>query len=167
MDALYSIMQGLESRLGGGEGVEGIYGSITAAGMHKVLECMRHNCGLGKQSTVIDIGAGLGRPLLHALLIHEVAHGYGVELDRVKITSLEPGSHAYSFWEGVPRSGKQAFGRLFRQARTTKAVAVVQRAIRGQAPEAAMAELGFGPLLLIKAFPVNMSGEGQAPDEGC
>lgn len=39
-----------------------------------------------------------------------------------------------------------------------QAVAVVQRAMRGQTPEAVMAELGFGPLLLIKAFPVNMSG---------
>lgn len=35
---------------------------------------------------------------------------------------------------------------------------MVQRAMRGQTPEAVMAELGFGPLLLIKAFPVNMSG---------
>ena len=40
----------------------------------------------------------------------------------------------------------------------SQAVAVVQRAMRGQAPEAVMAELGFGPLLLIKAFPVSMSG---------
>lgn len=51
----------MQSRLGGGEGVEGIYGSITATGMHKVLECMKHNCGLGRNSTLIDIGAGLGR----------------------------------------------------------------------------------------------------------
>jgi hypothetical protein len=50
-----------QSRLGGGEGIEGIYGSITATGMHKVLECMHHNCGLGKNSTLVDIGAGLGR----------------------------------------------------------------------------------------------------------
>jgi hypothetical protein len=50
-----------QSRLGGGEGIEGIYGSITATGMHKVLECMRHNCGLSKSSTLVDIGAGLGR----------------------------------------------------------------------------------------------------------
>jgi hypothetical protein len=41
---------------------------------------------------------------------------------------------------------------------SVQAVAVVQRAMRGQAPEAVMAELGFGPLLLIKAFPVSMSG---------
>jgi hypothetical protein len=39
-----------------------------------------------------------------------------------------------------------------------QAVAVVQRAMRGQTPEAVMAELGFGPLMLIKAFPVSMSG---------
>jgi hypothetical protein len=38
----------------------------------------------------------------------------------VQVASLEPCSHAYSFWEGVPLSGKQAFGRLFRQAKTMK-----------------------------------------------
>lgn len=51
----------MQSRLGGGEGVEGIYGSITATGMHKVLDCMKHNCGLGRNSTLVDMGAGLGR----------------------------------------------------------------------------------------------------------
>ncbi|WIA23123.1 hypothetical protein OEZ85_001460 [Tetradesmus obliquus] len=182
MEALYSVMQGLESRLGGGEGIEGIYGSITATGMHKVLECMRHNCGLGSSSTLVDIGAGLGRPLLHALLLQGAAGSSGSSKATAKgsrakgllqqphsrpiitcasieqIASLEPCSHAYSFWEGVPLSGKQAFGRLFAQARSMKAVAVVQRAMRGVPPEAHMAQLGFGPLLLIKAFPVNMSG---------
>lgn len=39
-------------------------------------------------------------------------------------------------------------------------VAVVQRAFRGQDPALAMAELGFGPLQLIKTLPVKMSGEG-------
>lgn len=51
----------VQSRLGGGEGVEGIYGSITQTGMQKIFDSMRHNCGLDKSSTLVDIGAGLGR----------------------------------------------------------------------------------------------------------
>ena len=31
--ALYNVMQSVEARLGGGEGVQGIYGSITASGV--------------------------------------------------------------------------------------------------------------------------------------
>ena len=30
--ALYNVMQSVEARLGGGEGVQGIYGSVTASG---------------------------------------------------------------------------------------------------------------------------------------
>jgi hypothetical protein len=37
-----------------------------------------------------------------------------------QIPSLDPGTHAYSFWEGVPYSGKKAFGRLFRTSRSMK-----------------------------------------------
>lgn len=37
-----------------------------------------------------------------------------------QVASLDPGTHAYSFWEGVPREGKAAFGRLFRTSRTLK-----------------------------------------------
>jgi hypothetical protein len=37
-----------------------------------------------------------------------------------QIASLNPGTHAYSFWEGVPHSGKKAFGRLFRTSTTMK-----------------------------------------------
>jgi hypothetical protein len=50
-----------QSKLGGGEGVEGIYGSITATGMQKIFDCMHHNCALDTKSRLIDIGAGLGR----------------------------------------------------------------------------------------------------------
>lgn len=37
-----------------------------------------------------------------------------------QIASLSPATHAYSFWEGVPLSGKQAFGRLFRSAKSMR-----------------------------------------------
>ena len=40
----------------------------------------------------------------------------------------------------------------------TQAVAVVQRAIRGEEPAAMMYGLGFGRLLLIANFTVKMSG---------
>jgi hypothetical protein len=39
---------------------------------------------------------------------------------RLQVASLDPATHAYSFWEGVPRDGKAAFGRLFRTSQTLK-----------------------------------------------
>ncbi|MEW5307451.1 MAG: hypothetical protein WDW36_009846 [Sanguina aurantia] len=201
VDALYHVMQSIENKLGGGEGVEGVYGSITQTGMQKVINCLVNNCKLGSRSVLVDIGAGLGRPLLHALLDPGVAEVFGVEMDSVKVqkavafgpqvlrqmdqrgilplghrlqppeircasveqvSSLEPATHAYSFWEGVPASGKEAFGKLFAKSRSLKAVAVVQRAIRKEDPSTYMSELGFGPLLLLKSFPVNMSGSGRS-----
>lgn len=197
LDGLYNVMQSVEAKLGGGEGVEGIYGSITQTGMQRIFESMRHNCGLDSSSVLVDIGAGLGRPLLHALVSPGIRGSFGVELDHVKVAkanaflsqtlhhlnqrgvapsgslpkpridctsvekvaSLEPATHAYSFWEGVPQEGKDAFGRLFARARTLKGVAVVQRSVRGEDPAHMMLEHGFGPLLLIANFPVKMSGD--------
>lgn len=43
-----------------------------------------------------------------------------------------------------------------------QAVAVVQRSMRGEDPARMMADLGFGPLLLITNFPVKMSGSGRS-----
>lgn len=51
----------LQNKLGGGEGIEGLYGSITQTGMQKVLDTLRHSCGLDSKSVFIDIGAGIGR----------------------------------------------------------------------------------------------------------
>ena len=56
-----------------------------------------------------------------------------------QMESLDPATHAYSFWEGVPPSGKQAFGRLFAQSSTLKA------------------SLGPGPLLLCRLMPAQIS----------
>ena len=36
----------------------------------------------------------------------------------LQVATLEPATHAYSFWEGVPVEGKCAFGRLFAESRT-------------------------------------------------
>jgi hypothetical protein len=66
-----------------------------------------HGCWLLLQTAVID-------PVFSGCCLHL--------LPAWQIASLEPASHAYSFWEGVPISGKQAFGRLFRLAKTTKVI---------------------------------------------
>ncbi|KAL4427630.1 hypothetical protein ABPG75_001719 [Micractinium tetrahymenae] len=197
--ALYSIMQSIENKLGGGEGVEGLYGSIKKSGMDRVLACMRQECRLDARSVLVDVGAGLGRPLMHALLWPGIAGARGIEIDRIKcdkaaaflrqaiaelarrgvvqagqvappeiecsaieqVRSLDPCTHAYSFWEGVPVEGKAGFGRLFAASRTLRSVAVVQRAIR-TCPVEYMADLGFGELLLVDSFSVSMSGSGRS-----
>lgn len=84
LKALYSVMQSIENKLGGGEGVEGLYGSIKKSGMDKVLECLRSRCCLDSRSVLVDIGAGLGRPLMHALLEPGIAGARGIEIDRIK-----------------------------------------------------------------------------------
>ena len=110
--------------------------------MARVLSALVTSAGLSPASHLLDVGAGLGRPLLHALADPGVAAASGVEVDAVKVEkadafaastaatlasrggsssswalptlpdvqcapieampSLEPATHAYSFWEGVP-----------------------------------------------------------------
>lgn len=78
----------------------------------------------------------------------------------MQVASLEHCTHAYSFWEGVPTTARQAFGRLVASSTRIRGVAVVQRAMRD--PEGSMAGLGFGNLTLRASFPVSMSGSGRS-----
>ena len=50
-----------QNKLGGGEGIEGLYGTLACGGMQKVLDCMAANCGLQRTSRLVDVGAGIGR----------------------------------------------------------------------------------------------------------
>ena len=56
-----------QGRLGGGEGIEGLYGSLKRMSMQKVLDCLACSCELSSKSHLVDIGAGLGRCALAAL----------------------------------------------------------------------------------------------------
>jgi len=47
-----------------------------------------------------------------------------------QMRTLDPATHAYSFWEGVPGGARTAFGALFAASATLTGVAVVQRAVR-------------------------------------
>ncbi len=53
----------LQNKLGGGEGIEGLYGSLTRTGMQRILDSLTLHCGLGSDSRLVDIGAGLCRYL--------------------------------------------------------------------------------------------------------
>ena len=193
-----------------------MYGSITEAGTARVLRALAGLGGgdaagaLGPGSVVLDVGAGLGRPLLHAAVAAGCSGGIGVEVDSVKcekaaaflrltlarlaacgdpegalerlrgaggggrlpavfcadvggLRTVEPATHVYSFWEGIPGDARAALGALVRKSRSVRGVAVVQRALRGgrDGAEGAMAELGFGALRLEASFPVAMSGSGR------
>ena len=62
-----------QAKLGGGEGIEGMYGSIKRLGMHKVIEALAEHCNLSSKSHFLDVGAGIGRcvqaKLLNMLLL--------------------------------------------------------------------------------------------------
>jgi hypothetical protein len=74
-----------------------------------------------------------------------------------QLSTLEPATHAYAAWEGMPRTAKVAFGALFSRAKTLSHVAVAQRAFR-RSPLVEMEEMGFGALRLLKTFPVHLAG---------
>jgi len=189
----------MQNNIGGGEGVEGLYGSITGTHMQRMLALMREDCGLDASSHLVDIGAGLGRPLIHALVTEGISGATGIELDFVKcmkadaflkqtanamlkrgfteeaidvpvitckpvekVRSLDPATHAYSFWEGVPVDARVAFGRLFAKSRTLQSVTVVQRSMKRENPEEVM-EHGycFGPVNLVNTLSVSMSGSNR------
>lgn len=185
---LYSSMQAEERRLGGGEGVCGVYGSIACAGMDRVVAMLKHHAAFATDSVLVDIGSGLGRPLAHVAMDPGVRRGIGIEIDSVKhVKALEftkrvfakmqldcdvlllnkhikdvlwtDGTHAYTFWEGFSADDKARVAEFFNTS-NMKHIVVVQRAMRD--PCAAMHDHGFARLRLLDKTPVTMSGSGRA-----
>ncbi len=37
-----------------------------------------------------------------------------------QVASLEPATHAYTFWEGIPHEARASFGQLFARSRTLR-----------------------------------------------
>lgn len=182
---LYAAMRTVENQLGGGEGVCGIYGSITQASMERVVSSLKTHTGFSADSILLDIGSGLGRPLAHVALDPGVRRGVGIELDAMKHAKAlvfmdrvaqkmemefdvqllnqdvkNHGStytHAYAFWEGFSPDDKRAVARLFNSS--IEHIVIVQRAMR--CPVLALADLGFC-VHLLDVVPVTMSGSGRA-----
>eukprot|EP00892_Ulva_mutabilis_P001529 jgi/Ulvmu1/11377/UM075_0039.1 len=199
---LYSCMESMEASLGGGGGFEGFYGSVTANGVSRVYDSMTDHCRFGRDSFLVDIGGGVGRPLVHALVQPGLKTAVGIELDEIKCLksesviresltvareladeedcveprvihrdiekvnatgTLDPATHAYAFWEGIPVRARVAFGELFAKSSTLQCVAVVQRAIRRQSPAELMAGYNFGALELVETLKgIHMSGSNRS-----
>ncbi len=77
---MYNRAGALTTNLGGGGGNSGFYGTLTRASHNMVFELM----GLGQFSIFLDIGAGLGIPLLHAALLGVTAIGVENDVQKCK-----------------------------------------------------------------------------------
>ena len=95
----------MKNKVGGGEGLEGVYGSITGRGMRLVLDAFKEHAGLDAKSVFLDIGSGLGRPVLHAIVHSNVQVSYGIECDPVK------NQKATYFVQSVVRELTPVFGK--------------------------------------------------------
>ena len=51
----------MQKVIGGGEGIVGMYGSLTEGAADKVLRSLAVRCGFGPNSVFVDIGAGIAR----------------------------------------------------------------------------------------------------------
>lgn len=82
---------------------------LTTHLLYPCVHCLDHNPAQydPDQATRIYI------VLLAALTLFSPTTG-------LQISSLDPATHAYSFWEGVPIDAKCAFGALFAASRTLK-----------------------------------------------
>ena len=78
----------------------------------------------------------------------------------MQVATLEPATHAYSFWEGVPTEGKCAFGRLFAQSHTMQVRVRAQPPLmlRGY-PEISCFNRGTSrPELILETMDLHVSG---------
>ena len=86
---LYGLFTGAENRVAGGEGSIGFYGSLTADSVHRIFSLFKQHGTFDGSSRLVDVGAGLGRPLLHAYYLEGIHDICGIEIDPVKCIKAE------------------------------------------------------------------------------
>ena len=59
---------------------DGLAGEMRVGSMHTIVQFLMDECGMGPGSTFLDIGSGLGKPVLHAALHAQVQHALGIEV---------------------------------------------------------------------------------------
>lgn len=77
---LYSIVRRHTGGVGGNADGGAIYGEMTMGSFQRLSDFLVEYCEFGPESCFLDVGAGLGKPCLHAALSPGVKLSYGIEL---------------------------------------------------------------------------------------
>jgi hypothetical protein len=137
--------------LAGGEGIGGTYGTLREQDVSAIFKSMR----LSHDSILLDVGHGIGLPLMHAAATEDVSVTWGWECDSVKFhksvtfcdrvsaqfglrppvlspfdagkaTTLGPTTHVYACWQGWDSDDQRALAQLFNASTDAKCIVVVQ-----------------------------------------
>lgn len=179
--ALEKVFLKHEDDLAGGDGVEGLYGSLTTASMAGVFSDWP---AFQSNSIMLDIGCGIGRPQAQALVQFNVSCSVGVEIDEVKcikavsfiqrvakdmgmeqaatsvkiihsnsskLDTLEPCTHLYLCWQGWKDIDKVKMGTLVEKSTSVFCVCTVQHKGAGFGSVKALREAGWPELQLIRS----------------
>jgi hypothetical protein len=167
---LWRFLKSQEKKLAGGAGVGGMgfYGSLELRDFVAILDAMR----LTSDSRLLDVGSGLGIPLMLALQIYGVKEAVGVELDPLthlkskvvcqraadefglpmphlacgdaaELATLEHATHVLAVWEGWDRRQQPAVATLFNESSTAGCITVVHAKLGRGDVGAHLAKLGF------------------------
>ncbi len=85
-----------ETRLGGGEGLAGLYGTIGSKGTMDVLRSLVEYTDLGPASRFLDCFGGTGRPGAAAALYARTASVHMIEFDHIKTTKAASLLHGFT-----------------------------------------------------------------------
>ncbi|TDH65690.1 hypothetical protein CCR75_006894 [Bremia lactucae] len=81
---VYKAIRKKTGSLGGNAAGGAIYGEITQASFQRVVDYLKDNCELTKNSRFIDVGSGLGKPNFHVAMDPGVQVSYGIELEELR-----------------------------------------------------------------------------------
>ena len=84
VNEIYKLVKKATGALGGNGSTGAIYGECTMRGLQRPYNILMEKCGLGPNSRLIDVGAGLGKPNFHAAQDPGVRLSIGVELEEIR-----------------------------------------------------------------------------------
>lgn len=80
----YSLIKKVTGTLGGGANNGPIYGELTEHALQRVVEVLKQMCGLDRTSRFLDVGGGIGKPVIHLAQDPGVRVAIGVEVEETR-----------------------------------------------------------------------------------